>query len=321
MDRFTSMHIFLATVSAGSFSAAAREAGLSPTMVAKHVQSIEDRLGTRLLQRSTRRLALTADGEAYRDRCQQILAEIDELEASIGSDRLAPRGVLRVNAGVAFGVRQVAPLLPAYARLYPAVTVQLGLNNRHVDLVEEGWDVALRIGGLPDSALIARRLALCRMVVCASPDYFAARGTPCAVAELAGHNCLGYAIVSHVPLPWRFQGPDGPTAFEPSGNLQSSEGEALLAAAVAGQGVVMVPTFLATADLAAGRLLPLTLDQEPLGLPLHALWPPGRRLSAKVRSFITFLAEAYGGPQPPWDTPWNAPWNARCNAPWDAQSA
>ena len=298
MDRLTSMQLFVQTVSEGSFSAAARVLGLSPTMVAKHLQALEDRLGVRLLHRSTRRLTLTAEGAVYRERCQHVLNEIDEIEAGIGSERLTPRGVLRVNVSVSFGIRHLAPLLPAYARLYPDVTVEVGLSNGYVDLIDEGWDGVLRIGPLADSTLMARRLAVCGMAVCAAPAYLAARGTPATVGALAGHNCLGYMASSKVAQPWLFQGPYGEMAFQPSGTLRASEGEVLHAAALGGHGIVCEPTFVAGDDLNAGRLIALALDQVPLGRPLHALWSPGRQLSAKIRSLTKFLAEQYGS-QPP----------------------
>ena len=299
MDRLASMQAFVTTASTGSFSAAARQLGLSATMVAKHVQSLEDRYRVRLFHRSTRHLALTDEGQTLHARCQHLLSEYEEIEGGL-SERFKPRGMLRLNASVAFATRHVAPLLPDYADLYPEVEIQLGLSNRNVDVVEEGWDVVLRIGHLPDSSLISRRLASCRMVVCAAPSYLRRRGEPRSVVALAAHNCLGYAPNGAVPQPWLFVGPYGDVPFRPAGNLQSSEGDALHAAAVAGQGIVMEPTFLAAADIASGGLVPLQLDQTPIELPLHALWAPGRNLSAKVRSLVGFLADRYG-PEAPWD--------------------
>ncbi len=302
MDRLNSMQAFVTTADTGSFSAAGRQLGLSATMVTKHVQSLEDRLGVRLLHRSTRRLALTEAGSAYRDRCQQLLIEIEEAEATVSADRLQPRGTLRVNAPAAFAVLQIAPHLVHYSRDYPEVTVELGLSNRAVDLLEEGWDIAVRIGQLNDSALLARRLGPSRMVVCAAPEYLSAHGVPRTVAELAGHNCLTYTPAANgISNPWLFQGPYGEIAVPVTGNLQASDAGALHAAALAGQGILLEPTFLVGSDLASGRLLPVTLDHAPLEMPIHALWSPGRRLSPKVRSFVDFLT-ARTGPEPPWDT-------------------
>ena len=302
MDRLESMHAFVATADAGSFSAAARELGLSATMVTKHVQSLEERLGVRLIHRSTRRLVLTEAGAAYRDRCRQLLIEIEEAEATISADRLQPRGTLRVNAPAAFAVLQIAPRLILYSRQYPEVTIELGLNNRSVDLLEEGWDIAVRIGQLSDSSLLARRLGPSRMVVCAAPDYLAVHGTPRTVADLSQHNCLTYTPAANgVSNPWLFQGPYGEIPVRVTGNLQASDAGALHAAALAGHGVLMEPTFLVGSDLASGRLLPIQLDHVPLEMPIHALWTPGRRLSPKIRSFVEFLADQTGS-EPPWDT-------------------
>lgn len=301
MDRLASMQVFVATADAGSFSEAARRLAMSPSMVTKHVEALERRLGTRLLHRSTRRLVLTEAGADYRDRCRYLLAEVDEIEAGVSTDRLEPRGLLRVSVPVSFGVRHIAPLLPDYGRRYPAVTVELGLNNRFVDLVEEGWDVAIRFGTLTNSALIARRLGTSRMVVCATPEYLAAHGKPRTVADLAQHNCLRYAPAGvSSAMPWQFRGPYGPVTLEVRGNLLASDPSVLHAAALSGQGMLFEPTFLVGEDLANGRLIEIVLDQIPLSIPIHAIWSPGRRLSSKVRSFVELLAE-HMQPVPPWD--------------------
>ncbi|WMT76410.1 LysR family transcriptional regulator [Bradyrhizobium sp. Ash2021] len=301
MDRLTSMKAFVTTADAGSFSEAARRLAMSPSMVTKHVEALEHRLGVQLLHRSTRRLVLTEAGAEYRDRCRNVLAEVDEIEASASADRLEPRGLLRINVPVSFGVRHIAPLLPNYARLYPAITVELGLNNRLVDLVEEGWDIAVRFGSPASSALIARRLGVSRMVVCAAPEYLAAHGSPRTVADLAQHNCLRHAPAGiATALPWQFQGPYGSVAQHVCGNLLVSDPTVLHTAALAGQGILFEPTFLVGEDLAKGRLVEIVLDQTPLSIPIHALWSPGRRLSSKVRSFVDLLAE-HMRPVPPWD--------------------
>jgi DNA-binding transcriptional LysR family regulator len=301
MDRLTSMKAFVVTADAGSFSEAARRLSMSPSMVTKHVEALEQRLGVRLLHRSTRRLVLTEAGTDYRDRCRYVLAEVDEIEASVSADRLEPRGLLRVNVPVSFGVRHMAPLLSNYARRYPAVTVELGLNNRLVDLIEEGWDIAIRFGSLASSELIARRLGISRMVVCATPEYLAAHGGPRTVDDLAQHNCLRYAPAGvGTAMPWQFQGPYGSVAHNVSGNLLVSDPSVLHTAALADQGIIFEPTFLVGEDLARGRLVEIVLDQVPLSVPIHAVWSPGRRLSSKVRSFVDLLAE-HMRPIPPWD--------------------
>ena len=284
MDRLASMQAFVATADARSFTRAARQLGMSPSMVTKHVEALEHRLGVRLLHRSTRRLVPTEAGADYRDRCRYLLAEVDEIEAGISADRLEPRGLLRVTVPPSFGVRHIAPLLPDYAGRYPAVTVELGLTNRLVDLVEEGWDIAVRFGPLANSELLARRLGTSRMVVCAAPEYLAAHSRPRTVADLAEHNCLRYPPAGNgAGTRWLFQGPHGPGHIEVSGNLLATEAGVLHAAALAGQGILFEPTFLVGEDLAQGRLVEIVLDQVPLNVPIHAVWSPARRLSSKDR--------------------------------------
>ncbi len=301
MDRLASMQAFVATADARSFTGAARRLGMSPSMVTKHVEALERRLGVPLLHRSTRRLVLTEAGVNYRDSCRSLLAEVDEVEASISADRLEPRGLLRVNVPVILGVRHIAPLLPDYARRYPAVTVELGLTNRFVDLVEEGWDIAVRSGPLANSELLARPLGTSRMVVCASPEYLAANSRPRTVFDLAEHNCLRFTPAGNgADTHWLFQGPHGLVALEVGGNLLASDASVLHAAALAGQGILFEPTFLVGEDLAQGRLVEIVLDQIPRNIPIYAVWSPARRLSSKVRSFVDLLAE-HMRPVPPWD--------------------
>ena len=199
LDRLTGLEVFARVAGAGSLSAAARAMGMSQTMVTKHIAALESRLGVKLFHRTTRRLSITDAGRNYLESSGRILAEIEAADAAVAADRIEPRGLLRLNAPVSFGARQIAPLLAEFAERHPRVTVELGLNDRLVDLAEEGWDLAIRIGSLSDSSLIARRVAPCRTVVCASPSYLKARGEPSTVSGLAGHNCLGYTL-SQRPL-------------------------------------------------------------------------------------------------------------------------
>jgi DNA-binding transcriptional LysR family regulator len=212
-----------------------------------------------------------------------------------------------VNAPVSFGVRELAPLMAEFSRMHPALTVDMGLNDRMVNLVEEGWDVAVRIGRIHDQTLIARRLAPCRLLVVGSPGYLAERGTPRTVAELSSHNCLGYTLSSSLgPQRWSF-GPDGSVTVPIKGNFQASNGDALVAAALAGQGLVYEPTFLLGDEIRAGRLVALTLDHPPMELPgVFAVYASNRRPPAKVRAFIDFLVQRLG-PLPPWDRDLNLP--------------
>ncbi len=192
LDRLTGLEVFAKVAAAGSLSAAARAMGLSQTMVTKHLSALEARLGVKLFHRTTRRLSITEAGRLYLESSERILADMEAADAAITAERIEPRGLLRVNVPVVFGTRQIAPLLAQFSELYPNVVVELGLNDRLVDLAEEGWDLAIRIGKLRDSSLVARRLAPNRVVVCAAPSYLAAHGTPRTVADLAAHNCLGY---------------------------------------------------------------------------------------------------------------------------------
>ncbi len=300
LDRLTSLEVFTKVASTGSFSAAGRAMGLSQTMVTKHIAALEARLGIKLLHRSTRRLSLTEAGRNYLDACARVLADIETADNAVAADRFEPKGMLRLNVPVTFGERQVAPLLPEFACRYPRVTVELGLNDRLVDLAEEGWDLAIRIGNLADSSLIARRLAPCRMMVCAAPSYLEARGRPRTVAELARHNCLGYTLSRWLLADrWLF-GADGKVAVAVSGNLRANNGDALRAAAAAGQGVIYQPTFIVADDLRAGTLVALEMDHPTVAAGIHAVFLPEPHPAAKVRAFIDFLPARFV-PEPPWD--------------------
>src|SRR5688500_5574201 len=220
----------------GSYSAAALPRGMSQTMATKHIAAIEGRLGVKLVHRTTRKLTLTEAGRRYLEAAERILAEIEEAEALASADRVNVQGTLRVNVPVSFGVREIAPLMPDFARVHPSVKVELGLNDRMVDLIEEGWDLAVRIGSLADSTMVVRKLAPCSTILCASPAYLASRGIPSTVAELVHHNCLGYTLSQMFGANrWTF-GIDGGVSAPVSGNLRASNGDALVAAALAGQG-------------------------------------------------------------------------------------
>lgn len=301
LDRLTGLEVFAKVAAAGSFSAAGRALGLSQTMVTKHIAALEARLGVKLFHRSTRRLSITEAGRSYLETSERILADIDAAEAAVAADRVEPRGLLRLNAPVAFGTRQIAPLLSEFAQRHPLVTVELGLNDRLVDLADEGWDSAIRIGSLSDSSLIARRIAPCRTVVCAAPSYLAARGNPRTVSHLANHNCLGYTLsrVTGVDR-WAF-GARGEITVPVSGNLRANNGEALRTAAIAGQGLAYLPSFIVADDLRAGTLVALDLDQPTVEFGgIYAVFLPDRHPAAKVRAFIDFIANRFA-PEPPWD--------------------
>lgn len=294
MDRITSMRVFVRSASAGSLSAAARHLGMSPAMAAKHVNALEARLGVKLFHRTTRRLSLTEAGSNYLEACQRILPEIDEAEAVAASQRVKATGLLRMNVPLSFGERFVAPLIPAFSHRHPEVKVELGLSDAQVDLLAGSWDLAIRIGRLSDSNLQARRLGDSAMLVCAAPSYLDQRGVPRRVAELTQHNCLSYTLSPMQDArTWAF-GPDGEIRVPISGDLLANNGNALLAAAVGGQGIIYQPHFIVGEALDAGRLVALELDQPVIELGgIHVLYPPDRRPPAKVRVMIDYLAEAF----------------------------
>ena len=293
LDRVTGMQVFCRVAALGSFSAAGRALGLSQTGVTKHVAALEARLGTRLLHRTTRRLTLTETGRTYLEACERILAEIDEAEAAAGAEGVEAHGTLRLNVPLSFGVREIAPALAEFSAVHPALTIELGLNDRRVDLIEEGWDLAVRIGTLADSGLIARRLTSSRLVACGAPAYFERHGTPRRPEELKNHNCLGYTLSDSSG--WRF----GEQAYPVSGTLRAPNGAALTAAAVASLGLIYQPTFLVAQALRAGTLVLLDFGAPAPVLPIHALMPPGRR-PAKTRAFVEFLAHRFAG-EPAWE--------------------
>lgn len=300
-DRLTGMQVFQKVAALGSFSAAARALGMSQAMATKHVEAIEKHLGARLFQRTTRRLTLTEAGSRYRAATERILAEIEEAEREASAATTELTGTLRLNLPLAFGLREVVPAIADFAHRYPALTVDVGLSDRVVDLVEEGWDLAIRIGRLPDSALVARKLAPIRTGLAAAPAYLARHGAPTTVADLNNHNCLGYTLPTPASAQrWAF-GSEGKTVVPVSGTFRANNGDALCAAAVAGIGIIYQPLFITRDDLLAGRLVPVSLDLPAFDFAnVHAVHAPSRHVPAKVRAFSDFLAERWTG-LPPWE--------------------
>lgn len=300
LDRFQGIQVLLKVVELGSLSGAARALGMSPTMATKHIAAIEQRLGVRLLHRTTRKVTPTEIGRAYVQNAERILADLHEAEAAAAADRLVVRGLLRVNAPVSFGTREIAPILNELSSQHPQLTVDLGLNDRLVDLVEEGWDLAIRIGRLQDSPIIARRLATSQLAVCASPAYLEAHGRPTTVAELGQHRCLGYTLSHAVgPNSWSF-GSNGDIKVAINGPLRAGNGDSLVAAAIAGMGIVYQPVFIIADAVADGRLEILDLDHPPVDIGgIYAVYPPNEHLPAKVRVFIDFMIKQFAG-TPPW---------------------
>ena len=295
-----SMALFARVVEAGGFSAAARELGLSKASVSKRIARLEDRLGVRLLNRTTRRLSLSEAGEAFYAGCRRMVSEAEAAEQAVTHLAAAPRGTLRVNAPMSFGQLHLAPALTAFLERYPELAVDLVLDDREVNLVQEGFDAGVRIKPLRDSSLIARRLAPSRALLCAAPAYLEAHGAPARPEDLTRHACLLYSYQSE-PGVWLLTGPDGERRVRVSGRLRANNGEALLEAAVAGFGLALLPSFIAGEEVRAGRLRPV-LSGWRAGNPvaIHAIYPASRNLSPKVRVFVDFLAERFG-PEPYWD--------------------
>ncbi|WP_207476900.1 LysR family transcriptional regulator [Arenibaculum pallidiluteum] len=297
MDRLTAIEAFVRVAERGGFTQAAKTLRISRAMVSKHVQDLEDLLGARLLQRTTRRVGLTEAGQVYFERCQRILADLAEADAAVGELQGQPRGTLRLNAPMSFGVLHLAPAIADFTAVHPQVKVDMTLSDGLVDLVEDGYDLAIRIGALADSSLMARRLAPSRVVLCATPAYVDVHGEPREPDELAAHNCLTFAGMRDE---WGFDGPAGHVSVRVSGALRANSGEALAAAALRGQGIVRLPTFIVGEDLKAGRLVPLMPGYQPPGTTISALYPHARHLAAKVRSFVDFLVARFGE-TPEWD--------------------
>ncbi len=300
-DRVTAMEVFARVAALGSLSAAARALRMSQTMATKHVASLEERLGTKLLHRTTRRMTLTEAGQSYLDAVEGILESIAEADARASQSATEVRGRLRLNVPVSFGIREVAPLVPKLVSQYPKLEVDLGLNDRQVNLIEEGWDVAIRIGDLRDSSMIARRLASCSMVLCASPQYLEQFGEPKQISDLKHHNCLGYTLSDRVGTNrWHF-GSDGAKSVAISGTIQANNGDVLVRAAVEGQGIIYQPTFLVWEELNSGALVELELDHTTMDLDgIFAVFPADRRPPAKLRATIDFFVDAFS-PVPPWE--------------------
>jgi DNA-binding transcriptional LysR family regulator len=297
--RLDDLALFARVVEAGSFSGAARDLGLSKSAVSKRLARLEERLGVRLLHRTTRRLSLSEAGRTLYDHARQAVAAAQAGEEAVARLQERPRGVLTVNAPVSFGSLHLAPVISRFLNRYPEVSVDMTVDDRVLDLVESGFDVAVRIAELPESSLIARRLAPARHVVCAAPAYLERFGEPRDPADLAHHNCLTYAYSRQGPE-WPFDGPGGPETVRVGGNLQVNHGDGLRAAAVAGLGVALLPTFIVGDDLRAGRLQPLLPAYRTRELSIYAVYPERRHLPAKVRAFVDFLVETFAG-QPYWD--------------------
>lgn len=292
MDRFQEMKVFAAVVEAGSFTAAANMLDMSKAAVSRYVAELEERLGVRLLHRTTRKLSPTTEGEIFHTRCRELLDNLGEAEAEITSRTGKAAGLLKLNVPVTFGLMHLAALWPAFLELHPKLSLDITLSDRVVDLVEEGFDVAVRIGQLPASSLISRKLASTRMVLCASPQYLQRRGAPTHPDELLEHDIISYSLFSSGEN-WNFRGPEGEVSVKVRPRLRTNSGDTCRAAALQHQGIMLQPTFIVGPDLAEGTLHETMPGFRSVELGVYAVYPSRKFVSPKVRLVIDFLVEQF----------------------------
>ncbi len=298
MDRAAEMTAFVRTVETGGFSAAARQLGLTPSALSKLVTRLEDRLVARLLQRTTRRLQMTAEGEAFYARALPILKAMDEAEAEVTEAGTSPRGLLRLHCGSTFGTHQLAPAIPRFQARHPSVSLDLTISDERLDMMQEGVDLAIRIGPLDESTLVARRICNLERVICAAPAYLERHGTPRTPDDLQRHNCLWITSLPALRR-WPFDTDEGIRVVHVDGNVVTNNAETVLQLAVAGVGITRLSDVVVAEAIRAGALVPILADWhhvEPV--PLFATYPSGRNLSPKVRAMVDFLVEEFGGA--PW---------------------
>ena len=291
------MTSFVAVVDAGSFVAAADATGQSKAAVSRHVGDLEQRLSTRLLQRTTRRLSLTPEGQAFYARCKELLAAIDEAESELLSSRSEPAGLIRINAALTFGVLQLAPLWGRFCEENPRITLDVTLTDRIVDLVEEGYDIAIRISSLPSSTLVSRKLASSRMRLCASNTYLKKHGVPERPSDLATHRMISYSYLA-TQDEWHFTGPNGTESARINARIHTNSGDTCRRAALDHQGIVLQPDFLVGDDLKSGMLTELMPDYRAIEYGIYAVYPSRKFLPLKIRRLVDYLVESFR--DPPW---------------------
>ena len=299
MDRLTAMQVFTKVVELGSFAKAAERLGRSTSAISRQVAGLEAHLDTRLLNRTTRRLSLTEPGRAFHARCVQLIADVEEAELSARAGRERPRGTLRITCPVNFGLHHIAPLLAPFMKKHADVRIDVSLSDRMVDIVEEGFDLAIRIGESGSTSVIARKLGESRLVVCAAPGYLKKHGTPKTPAQLSAHNCLVYEYLNP-RNEWRFGSTGSAGGVEHkvriTGNMQTNNGDLLARAAAQGVGICCEPDFIVAPWLADGSLVRVLPGFEAGVTAIHAVSPSRRHLSAKVRAFVDMLADAFARP-------------------------
>jgi DNA-binding transcriptional LysR family regulator len=296
MGTFDGIEFFATSVQSGSFAGAAKKLGLTPSAVSRRVARLEDELGVQLLARTTRTLRLTDDGRAFYERCVRILGEVHEAKSDFARARKQPSGVLRVDTAIGISRHVLAPRIPKFLERYPEIRLELTVRDQLIDPIAEGLDVIVRLGGLSDSSLIARRLGEARIVFCGAPAYVRRRGAPSSPRDLKRHDVIGY-LRDGQPNPWRFIGGEGIYAVEVSGSFHASDVDTIVTAALAGRGLIAVFDFLVEEHLQTGALVRV-LEQHPsTTAPIHALYPPNRHLLPKVRVFLDFLSRLFAAPR------------------------
>jgi DNA-binding transcriptional LysR family regulator len=292
MDRFQEMHAFVAVVEAGSFVRAADALNLSKTAMSRLVSDLETRLGTRLLHRTTRKLSLTLEGEVFLERCKQLIDGVAEAEAELSVNSGEATGRLRINVPVSFGLLHLAPLWPAFMKQHPKVMLDVTLSDRLVDLVDEGYDLAVRIARLQASSLVSRQLTSTRLILCASPEYLRRHGTPAHPSEIAQHAVIAYSLLA-MGEQWEFEGPAGPVTVKVTPRMRTNSGDTCCAAALQHQGIVLQPSFLVGTHLASGALVEILPQYRSIELGVYAVYPTRKHLTQKVRTLIDFLVDAF----------------------------
>jgi DNA-binding transcriptional LysR family regulator len=292
MGKFQEMQAFVEVVNAGSFIRAAESLNLSKTTVSRLVGDLETRLGVRLMHRTTRKLSLTQEGEVFHERCKSLLDGVGEAEAEITAHAGEALGQLRINVPVSFGTMHLARLWPAFMALHPKVVLEVTMTDRLVDLVDEGYDLAVRIARLPDSSLVSRKLASTRMLLCASPEYLRKHGTPAHPSDIAQHAVMAYTLLS-TGEQWNFEGPEGPVSVKVVPRMRSNSGDTCCTAALQHQGIVLQPSFLVGAHLRSGALVEVLPQYRAISLGIYAVYPSRKHLTPKVRVLVDFLVDAF----------------------------
>ena len=298
MDKINAMQAFAAVVQEGSFSKAAERLKLSPQLVSKYVSQLELHLQTRLLNRTTRQVSTTEAGLAYFEQCQQVLIDIEEMENSLGALHQQPSGTLRISAPMSFGMHHLSKALVDFQKQYTLVDVNLQLTDRKVDIVEDGIDIALRIGDLKSSSLIAKKIAPIRLVICASPDYLASNGTPNNPSDLADHCFLRYSYTDNNASFSKFNLKASEIKFK--SHFVANNGDVLVNAAIQGGGITIQPTFITGKPISEGKLTTILEEFEPDPLGLYVVYAHRHHLASKVRCFIDFICDYFGSP-PYWE--------------------